>query len=287
MAGVRLSSERRSGCAVAVDDRAAEFGRRAPEVTRVAASMLVDDGAQAPSSLPRSQWLGALVAGIALGGAMVSAAIAQMAHSDQATVAQAGLDGQPGVEPAATLEALIDVPFSEVEMIWVPPAGPLGGPNAYNVVADANFRAMLGDALIRSIPALNAVLLALEARADRERERWANRTDSLPQHLRVVFPDGSNVVYSFRRGDSTATFRSDSAMTAAGQAIPDPQTANSPVGTGYWSAVGPNGGHEDLQRFLAYMRSRGARIVDDGDAGSNRGVTCRWDGKVLECARGA
>jgi hypothetical protein len=106
---------------------------------------------------------------------------------------------------------------------------------------------------------------------------YAGQTDGLRIVIQVVFSNGSSVVYDFRYGDPSATYRAGSARTPGGQVIPDPEVANSPSGGGYWGARGPNGVQEDLEAFLDYMRRRGVEIVR-GERTRIRGVRCEWVG---------
>jgi hypothetical protein len=204
-----------------------------------------------------------------------------------ATVEQGALDQfyvvrQVWIDTGGTFVKSVDFPYVNAGLFWNPPPGPLGGPNAYNVVGDANFRAMLGTALANNSPMGFEYLRGLGVYVGAMINAFGGQTDGLRIVIRVVFPDGSSVVYEFRYGDASAAYQPGSARTPVGQLIPDPDTANSPNGAGFWSEQGPYGGQEDLERFLEYMRMRGVRIVR-GEGSRIRSVSCTWDGQTLTC----
>lgn len=211
------------------------------------------------------------------GPATVSPATVEAAAMDQFYVVR-----QIWLDTAGTFIKALDFPYVNTGLFWTPPAGPLGGPNAYNVTSDGNFRTMLGIALANNSPGGFDYVQSLGTYVGAMINAFGGQTDGLRIVIRVVFPDGSSATYVYLYGDTAAQYQQGSATTPTGQWIPDPQDANSANGTGSWSEFGPYGGQEDLERFLEYMRSRGARIVR-GDDDRIRRVTCSWDGNTITC----
>jgi len=220
---------------------------------------------------------GAVLLSYCTGPANVSPAAVEQAALDQFNVVR-----QIWIDTGGTFMKQVDFPFVNTGLFWTPPAGPLGGPNAFNVTSDANFRGMLGTALANNNPGGFEELRLLGNFIAAMINAYAGQTDGLRVVIVVVFPDGSSATYVYQYGDFSAAYQSGSARTPVGQLIPDPEVANSPAGAGNWSELGPYGGQEDLDRFLEYMRLRGVRIVRGHDS-RIRSISCGWDGRNLVC----
>jgi hypothetical protein len=87
---------------------------------------------------------------------------------------------------------------------------------------------------------------------------WAGFTDGMTVTITLTTSDGGFVVYEWKLGEVQAYYKSGSARTIGGQAVPE--NAQQADG-GIWNQRGPNGNFDDLREFADYLRRRGIPVV--------------------------
>ena len=149
-------------------------------------------------------------------------------------------------------------------------------PSAFDVVRDANLRAMIGDRLNNANFGImsRAGLFYLAAAGD----ALLGFRDAISITVTIRMPNGTTVRYLWVRAGAGAgaTYLKGQSRTMGGQLIPEAENNRDNAGT--WFGNPPTGAEEDLSEMPGHLAWLGARLQEIG--GNNVRVECRWDGST-------
>jgi hypothetical protein len=148
------------------------------------------------------------------------------------------------------------------------PSG-VSGASAYDIVRNANIRAMLGDRLAQgNIPGASNAFFTLVNMG----MSIAGVTSGTVLEVTVVSADGTSTVFKIEVGVGSAEYQSGRARTEDGQLIPE---ANSPNYAGTYSSPSAD--------FVGHLGGLGIPVSGGGGGGSIIWLECVWDGQNLHC----